>query len=108
MVAHTFPTQTTKSLSSVSKSTCDRVVHNGHTYSYHLEQSAKGFAVEAGMLQEPQSAEVANIKRAEHLAMIARAKDGSVMRTFLDSAPDRMTFEMLKAIVNKILIIKCP
>jgi hypothetical protein len=84
----------------------DRVVHNGHTYSYHLEQSAKGLAAEAGMLQEPQSAEVVNMKRAEHLAMIARARDTSVMRTFLNSAPDRMTFEMLKAVVNKILIIK--
>lgn len=84
----------------------DRVVHSGHAYSYHLEQSARGLAAETGMLQEPQSAEVVNMKRAEHLAMTARANDASVMRTFLDSAPDRMTFDMLKAVVNKILIIK--
>jgi hypothetical protein len=84
----------------------DRVFQNGHTYSYHLEQSANGLAAESEMLQEPQSAAVVNMKRAEHLAMLARAKDASVMRTLLDSAPDRMTFEILKAVVNKILIIK--
>jgi hypothetical protein len=84
----------------------DRVVHNGHVYSYHPDQSAKGLAAEVGMLSDPESAGVVHMKRAEHIAMTARAKDASVMRTFLDAAPDRMHFEMLKAVVDKILIIK--
>jgi hypothetical protein len=82
----------------------DRVVHGGHTYSYHREQSAEGLAAETGMLRE--SAQVVHMKRAEHIAMLARAEDASVMRALLDAAPDRMTFDMLNAVVNKILLIK--
>ncbi len=84
----------------------DRVIQNGHTYSYHLVQSAKGLAAEVSMLRDPASAEVVNTKRDEHSAMLTRARDASAMRAFLDSAPDRMTFEMIKAIVNKQLIVK--
>jgi hypothetical protein len=84
----------------------DRVVHDGHVYSYHLEQSTKGLAEEALMLRKPRSAEIVNMKRAEHSAMLARARNASAMRAYIDSAPDRMTFEKLKAAVNNILIIK--
>lgn len=80
----------------------DRVVHSGHTYSYHLQQSAKGLEAEGTIL----STDVVNMKRAEHSAMLARARDGSIMRAYIDSAPDRMTFTMLKAIVDKVLLIK--
>jgi len=84
----------------------DRAVRNGHQYSYHLEQSSKGLAAETGMLRDPRAAEVVNHKRAEHSAMLSRATDTSVMRSFLDCAPDRMTFEMIKAAVNSHLFIK--
>jgi hypothetical protein len=66
----------------------------------------KRFVAETEMLRDPGAAEIVNHKRAEHSAMLARAKDASVMWAFLDTAPDRITFEMIKAALHSNLIIK--
>jgi hypothetical protein len=84
----------------------DRIVRNGHAYTYHLDQTPPGLAAEIQFLRDPRAAEIINQKRAEHAAMLGRAKDASVMRIFLDFAPDGFTFCKIKAVVESLLAIK--
>jgi hypothetical protein len=83
----------------------DRVVRNGCIYSYHLENSPEGLAVETECLRDQRSAQVVNMKGAEHSVMLTRARDSSEMRKFLDAAPDKVIYEVLKGIVDSKLVI---
>src|SRR5258708_24697433 len=65
----------------------DRVVHNGHVYSYHPDQSAKGLAAEVGMLSDPESAGVVHMKRPQHIPLIAPAHNAPCLRGFPHAAP---------------------
>jgi hypothetical protein len=84
----------------------DRITRNGCTYSYHLQNSPQGLAVETEYLRDQRSAQIVNMKRAEHSAMLTRARNPSEMRKFLDAAPDKITYEVLKATVDSPLVIR--
>jgi hypothetical protein len=69
-------------------------------YTYHLTKSAAAVAVENDWLKDPRSAGVVRKKAAEHKAMEKRSTSASEMRTFLDGAPDGLTFSRIAAIIS--------
>jgi hypothetical protein len=78
----------------------DRIVRNGCAYSYHLEKSPEALTVENQWLREPAPAQIVQIKRVEHSAMLDRATSALKIRNFLDAAPDKITFKILKAKID--------
>ncbi|WP_315764283.1 hypothetical protein [Bradyrhizobium sp. SZCCHNR2009] len=70
-------------------------------YTYHMTKSAEAVALENDLMKDPRSSGVVKHKEIEHDAMQKRARSADEMRSFLDSAPDGITFERLKSIIDK-------
>jgi hypothetical protein len=69
-------------------------------YSYHLTKSAAAIAVENEWLKDPRAAAVVRHKAAEHQVMERRALSADDMRSFLDGAPDGLTYSRLASIID--------
>lgn len=77
----------------------DRVFGQGHVYSYHREMTEAGRAA----LEEFRingNATLVDHKEREHSRMLAMAEDPSGIRTYLDSAPEGMTYEEIVARIS--------
>ncbi|MBZ9905267.1 hypothetical protein LB557_04475 [Mesorhizobium sp. BR115XR7A] len=78
----------------------DQILFPGLTYTYHLEKSAEGVAIEAQWLQDPKIGPLVRRKEIEHAAMSGRANSPEHMRSFLDAAPDGLDYNKLRAIID--------
>lgn len=77
----------------------DRVFGQGHVYNYHREMSEAGRAA----LEEIRisgGVDMVEQKEREHARMLAMADDRSQIRTYLDSAPNGMTYEEIAARIS--------
>ncbi|MGY3445524.1 hypothetical protein [Bradyrhizobium sp. USDA 4473] len=68
-------------------------------YTYHLSKTPAAVAVENAWLEEPQGASIVRQKAVEHEAMKKRAENAAEMRSFLDAAPDGITYDRFKSII---------
>lgn len=78
----------------------DRVVRAGHRYTHHRSRTPAALAAAAYAASDTRFAEALAHKEAEHIAMVARAKDSQLMRAYLDAAPDGFDFERLAGLVR--------
>jgi hypothetical protein len=69
-------------------------------YTYHLTKSSAAVAVENEWLKDPQAAGLVRHKAAEHQAMAHRASNPRGMRTFLDLAPDGLSYNRIAAVID--------
>lgn len=69
-------------------------------YTYHTTKSEAAVAVEKDWLKDPRSAGIVRQKAVEHEAMEKRARSAEEMRTFLDGAPDGITYDRIKSIID--------
>lgn len=78
----------------------DEIYKGGHVYSYSLEKTAAAIAIEREGMKSPFGARVVVQKADEHAFMANLANDVRAMRQYLDAAPDRITFEKLRDIIE--------
>jgi len=69
-------------------------------YTYHTTKSDAAIALERDWLKDPRSTGVVRQKAVEHEAMQKRAGSAEEMRAFLDGAPDGITYERFKSIIE--------
>lgn len=69
-------------------------------YAYHKTKSAAAIALEERWLNNPQATNLVRHKAIEHEAMRRRATSNVEMRAFLDGAPDGITYERFKSIID--------
>jgi|SRR4051812_31154454 hypothetical protein len=70
-------------------------------YTYHLTKTPAAVAVENARLIDPQGAGIVRQKAVEHEAMKKRAESVAEMRSFLDGAPDGITYDRFKSIIGQ-------
>lgn len=75
----------------------DNVVKPGAKHSYFVEKEQKHLDADALLASQGTSSLLLKHKNAEHESMVKRACDTEELRQYLDSAPDRLTYERLKA-----------
>ncbi|MGE8126315.1 hypothetical protein ACQKQD_04995 [Methylobacterium sp. NPDC080182] len=72
-----------------------RVVRSGNPYTYHAERPPEGDELIARYLQDPESRPIMEHAAARHAEMTETAKDNSLIRTYLDNAPNGMTYDRI-------------
>ncbi|MGX8009478.1 hypothetical protein ACVDG8_010935 [Mesorhizobium sp. ORM8.1] len=79
----------------------DRIVRSGRNYSYHREKSPEGRAIETLWLQDSEIGPLVRRKADEHSAMCIWASSPDQMRAFLDAAPDGLTYDAIRTIIDR-------
>ncbi len=78
----------------------DHVAKNGHVYFYSRVKNEKAAEVERGWLSDPRLSTLVLHKDLEHREMLKRSLSTGEMRTFLDAAPDGLTFQRLSSFLD--------
>lgn len=77
----------------------DRVIKKGHTYSYHIEMTAAALKSLQTMRLQGHGAIVEH-KMDEHMTMIARSRNASLIRPYLDAEPNGFTYNKIAELLE--------
>ena len=77
----------------------DKVIKSGHRYSYHTQMTPAGLLAMERIRASGNSA-IVDHKAAEHLTMVARAKNPNLIRAYLDAEPNGFDYEKITQIVG--------
>ena len=77
----------------------DKVIKPGHKYNYHTQMTPAGLLALQTMRANGHHAIVEH-KAAEHLTMVARAKNPDLIRAYLDAEPNGFDYEKITQIIE--------
>jgi hypothetical protein len=76
----------------------DQVLRPGAaTHTYHRQRPVVGLRKEMDMMNDPDLAPIVAHKAQEHLSMVARAKNRTLLDAYLNMAPKELSYEAMTA-----------